>query len=83
MQVTPATTEAEVLTVDDVASRLQVSRRRVYDLLRLRWLPVVHVGRQLRVPSEAVRQFIAGGGYPLGGSGGGGATDGARAAHAG
>ena len=79
MQATTATTETDVLTVDDVACRLRVSRRRVYDLLRFRWLPVVHVGRQVRVSSEAVRAFIAAGGHPLGRSGGGVADD----AHAG
>ena len=38
VQATPATNEAEVMTVDDLARCLRVSRRRACDLLRLRWL---------------------------------------------
>src|SRR5439155_3427467 len=43
--------------------RAHLPRRRVYALIRAGALPVVQVGRSLRVPQRALEAFIAGGGW--------------------
>lgn len=67
MEVTPlpqaTTVPARVLlSPDDVADLLSVSRRHVYTLLGRGCLARVRVGRLLRIPSSAVDAFIASGG---------------------
>ena len=51
---------------DDVAEQLQVSRQRVYELVRLERIPLgvaVWIGeRQLRFDQDALREWIAKGG---------------------
>jgi excisionase family DNA binding protein len=42
-----------LLTVRDVEEELQLGRTRTYELLRSGELPVIRVGRLLRVPREA------------------------------
>lgn len=54
-----------LLTVDQVAERCNLSPARVYDLLRQSILPGVRFGRQVRVPSDLLEQFIRDGGRPL------------------
>lgn len=53
------TTSSEALRVPQVAERLGVANALVYDLLRSGQLRGVRVGRLWRVPSEAVREFLA------------------------
>jgi excisionase family DNA binding protein len=56
----------EVLTVEEAAAVLRISRGAAYELAR-QWresggrqgLPVVTLGRSLRVPREALRQLLA------------------------
>jgi len=48
---------------DEIAARWHLRRRRVYALIRAGALPVVQVGRSLRVPQRALEAFIAGGGW--------------------
>ena len=51
-----------MLSPDEVATWLGVRRPVVYTLLQRGTLPVVRVGRLLRVPTSAVQTFIASGG---------------------
>jgi excisionase family DNA binding protein len=54
-----------LLTVNEVAERLQVSNARVYELLREEILPGVALGRQRRVNPVALEEFIKAGGAKL------------------
>ncbi|MFG2858723.1 helix-turn-helix domain-containing protein [Streptomyces mirabilis] len=50
--------EEELLTVPDVMARLKLGRSTVYDLIRSRRLPSLTIGRCLRIPARAVRDYI-------------------------
>lgn len=50
--------ERLMLTVDEVAESLGVGRAAVYDLMRLRKLGSVKIGRSRRVPVEALRDYV-------------------------
>jgi excisionase family DNA binding protein len=52
----------ELLTIPHVAQRLGVSPQRAYELARLRLIPTVRLGRQLRVDPGRLEEFIQGGG---------------------
>jgi len=55
----PGATSSEVyLTVNEVASRLRISRWKVYELIRLRELESFRVGRCRRVPASAVEMMV-------------------------
>jgi excisionase family DNA binding protein len=54
-----------LLKLSDVAQILDVQEQRVYAMARENLLPVVRLGRQVRVDSEALEKFIQGGGRPL------------------
>jgi len=61
----------DVLTVEEAAGVLRIGRSLAYDLARM-WragdpggLPVIQVGRQLRVPRAALAELIAGAGAGL------------------
>ena len=56
-----------LLTVDETAEILKVKKHRVYELARLRLLPAVHLGRQLRIDEQRLREWIANGGSSLAG----------------
>jgi len=47
-----------LLTVRDVEAELQLGRTRTYELLRSGEIPVIRVGRVLRVPRDALRRWI-------------------------
>ncbi|RBM23799.1 helix-turn-helix domain-containing protein [Streptomyces sp. PT12] len=49
---------AVLLTVDQVAVRLQVSRWTVYNLIRSRELASVTIGRCRRISEQALREYI-------------------------
>ena len=55
----------KLLTIQEVADLLRVSKARVYDLIHQRLLPACHLGRQLRVEEAALREWVAGGGQAL------------------
>ena len=57
--------DIRLLIVPEVAKLLRVPPSRAYQLIRDGDLPAVHVGRQLRVSEEALRNWIAEGGDPL------------------
>jgi len=48
-----------LMTVREVADRLRLSRSKVYELINLRELRTVKIGRCVRVPEVAVRKFLA------------------------
>jgi excisionase family DNA binding protein len=54
----------ELLTVAEVAGILRLPPSTVYELIRRGKLPAVRAGRSLRVPRDALKRWIAGGGVP-------------------
>lgn len=51
---------ALLLRVEDVARMLNLSRSKVYELIGTGKLKVVHVDRSVRVPVDAVAEFVDG-----------------------
>ncbi len=51
-----------LLTVDEVAEALRLSRATVYALVKADVLPGTHVGRSIRVSERVLADFIEGGG---------------------
>ena len=57
--IAPASTRTPMLlTVRDVEAELQLGRTRTYELLRSGSIPVIRVGRALRVPRDALRRWV-------------------------
>ena len=56
-----------LLTVPEVAPILRVSVPRCYEMARTQILPVVRLGRQLRIDREKLQEWINNGGQALGG----------------
>lgn len=56
---------SSLLTTRQVAERLALSTQRVYELVRTQALPVVRIGRQVRVDPAALERWIKNGGWPL------------------
>ena len=54
-----------VLTVEEAADLLGLTKSRVYDLCRQNILPVVRLGRQVRIHSGKLMEFIDSGGKDL------------------
>jgi len=48
-----------LLTVKDLEAELQLGRTRTYELVRSGQLPVVRIGRSVRIPREALSCWIA------------------------
>ncbi len=48
-----------LFTVREVAERLRLSRTKVYELINLRELRTVKIGRCVRIPEAAVRELLA------------------------
>jgi len=55
----------KLLTIKESSQILRISVQRGYELARTGILPVVRLGRQLRVSEEQLREFIENGGKPL------------------
>jgi len=55
----------DLLTIPEVAQRLRVREARAYELARNKVIPVVYVGRQVRVDEAALQRWIAQGGQAL------------------
>lgn len=51
--------ERKVLRVEDAMSVLGVSRWMVYEMIRRGELPVLRVGRLIRIPEDALDAWIA------------------------
>ena len=49
-----------VLRVDDLIPVLDIGRNTAYELIRSGQIRSVRVGRKLRVPKQAVEEFLAG-----------------------
>lgn len=59
VEVVPMTDDPHaVLTVDEVAKRLRVSRSFAFELAARREIPVLRVGRRLLVPAEAFEAWM-------------------------
>lgn len=54
-----------LLNADQAAPILGVSKGRFYELIRLKLLPCVRLGRQVRVEEAALLEWIAQGGKAL------------------
>ena len=63
--LTTSATSVRLLTVREVAELLRLRPARVYELARQELLPVVRVGRQIRVEEGALRAWISRGGQAL------------------
>jgi excisionase family DNA binding protein len=55
---TPVGIEQLLLTPEQAAEVLNISRATVYDLLRLRALASVKIGRARRIPRSAVQEYV-------------------------
>jgi excisionase family DNA binding protein len=55
----------QLLTIQEVSERLRLPRSRVYQLGRAGLLPVVRLGRQVRVSETALRAWVEAGGRGL------------------
>ena len=59
-----AAAEAEIpllMTVPEAAGFLRIGRNKTYDLVRCGALRSIRIGRQLRVPRDAILDFLHGG----------------------
>ncbi|MBH0176776.1 MAG: helix-turn-helix domain-containing protein [Nitrospira sp.] len=52
--------ENELLTMQEVAAKLKISKDKAYELVRQGVLPSVHVGRSVRVKPASLEAYIAG-----------------------
>jgi excisionase family DNA binding protein len=50
--------DLRLYTVGDVEQRLQLSRAKVYDLIRTRQLRSITIGRSRRIPHQALTDYI-------------------------
>lgn len=48
-----------MLTVDDVAEKLQLTRRTIYEYIKQGKLSAVRIGRLYRIEQSALDEFIA------------------------
>lgn len=59
------TPQLRLLTMKEVAERLGIKLQRAYEMARLGLLPVVRLGRQIRVEEGRLVSWIEGGGRGL------------------
>ena len=50
--------ERELLRVNEVAQILGLGRTTTYELIRTRVIPSIRLGKTLRVPEKALREYI-------------------------
>lgn len=50
--------EPLLLRVEEAAKLLQLGRNKVYELAAAGEIPSLHIGRQLRIPTEGLREWI-------------------------
>jgi excisionase family DNA binding protein len=50
----------QLLTLDEVAKRLSISRARVYELINAGELELLHIGRLARVRESDLERYVAG-----------------------
>jgi excisionase family DNA binding protein len=51
--------ERLLISVDDAARAIDVSRRKFYGLIDAGDIPVIRVGRSVKVPLEGLRHYVA------------------------
>jgi excisionase family DNA binding protein len=51
--------EPLLLTVEETAQTLRISRNRVYDLIRLNQLKSVKLGASRRIPIQCLQDYVA------------------------
>lgn len=57
----------EVMTVDELAARLRVTRGSIYGLVQRRKIPgVIHLGRSIRISRAAIEKWLTEGDARLG-----------------
>jgi excisionase family DNA binding protein len=49
----------QLLTANDVAQRLKISRTKAFDLLNTGTIPAIHIGRNIRVEEEDLDAYIS------------------------
>jgi excisionase family DNA binding protein len=54
------TPKGRVITVDEVAAILRISRGSAYEAAKRREIPTIRIGRRLLVPSDAFERLLAG-----------------------
>ena len=52
----------QLLTANQIAAKLQVSKIRIYEMARTGLIPCVRMGRQIRFDEQAIQKWIARGG---------------------
>lgn len=57
----------KLLRIPEVATILDVSEERAYELARSGALPIVRIGRQIRVDPDKLSEWLDAGGAPLAG----------------
>jgi excisionase family DNA binding protein len=55
----PRAVEKILLTPEEAAEALNISRTKVFELLHMQTLKSVKIGKSRRIPTEAVREFVA------------------------
>jgi excisionase family DNA binding protein len=50
--------EPLLLRVEEAAKALQIGRNKVYELAASGEIPSLHIGRQLRIPEQELREWI-------------------------
>ena len=48
----------DVVTVSELARMLKIGRNTAYELVRAGIIPCVRIGRQIRVPKQAVEDYL-------------------------
>ena len=54
-----AASPSDLLTPSEAAQILRVSKRAIYELARVRKLPVIHIGRRVRVLYGDLQEYVA------------------------
>ena len=57
-----------LLTVSEVAPMVRMSEQALYAAIRERQFPAIRIGARIRISELKLREWIANGGTPLGGS---------------
>jgi len=57
--------QEQLVMAADVAAKLQVTEARVFELARMKLLPCVRIGRQVRFVPEQINAWVQNGGQAL------------------
>ncbi len=52
--------EGRVMTLNEVASLLRISRGSAYEAAKRKEIPTIRIGRRLLVPSDALERLLSG-----------------------